>query len=98
MATQAIQTFDDRLPVILGDPSGIKPDDWLHDLGTLRQVEYVDMLGLGLSVVHIVHFRPQRGVENLVRGISQGTGLIVWRTLPLDGLETVPEAAGHAQA
>ena len=44
-----IQTFDMRQPVALDDPSGIKPDDWLEDLGTLRQVDYVDTLSMTIG-------------------------------------------------
>jgi hypothetical protein len=64
------------------DPSGIKPGDWLADLGTLRQIEYVDTIGLaiGAGVVHIVHFVRQDGVENLARGFSDGASLTVWRS------------------
>ena len=66
----------------LDDPKDIKAGDWLADLGTLRQVQYVDTIGLavGVGVVHIVHFVQQDGVENLVRGFSDGANLTVWRS------------------
>ena len=66
----------------LDDPKSIKAGDWLADLGTLRQVEYVDTIGLavGAGVVHIVHFVQQDGVENLVRGFLDGASLTVWRS------------------
>ena len=77
----AIQAFDGRSPVALEDANGIKPDDWLEDLGTLRQVDYVDTLGVkvGPGMLTIVHFKPQEGIENLARGISGGRSLTVWR-------------------
>jgi hypothetical protein len=77
----AIQAFDGRSPVALEDPSTIKPDDWLEDLGTLRQVEYVETLSvkIGPGTLTIVHFKPQKGVENLARGIAGGRSLTVWR-------------------
>jgi hypothetical protein len=76
-----IQTFDSWQPLIV-HPSEIKPGDSLADLGTLRQVEYVDTIGLSVSAraVHIVHFVRQDGVENLVRGFSDGASLTVWRS------------------
>jgi hypothetical protein len=66
----------------LGDPSGIMPGDWLADLGTLRQVDYVDMIGVavGDGSVHIVHFVHQDGIENMARGFSNGASLTVWRS------------------
>lgn len=66
----------------LDDPRGIMPGDWLADLGTLRQVEYVDTIGVavGNGVVHIVHFVRQEGIENMARGFSDGASLTVWRS------------------
>jgi hypothetical protein len=95
-----IQTFDTRQPVALDDPSGIKPDDWLEDLGTLRQVDYVDTLGVvvGQGTLTIVHFKPQEGVPNLLRGIASGRALTVWRTPPRLGGGALPEAVNHAEA
>lgn len=95
-----IQVFDDRQPVILDGPSGIKPNDWLQDLGTLRQVDYVDTIGVrtGGGVMHIIHFKPQQGVSNLVRNISEGTDLTVWRTPPQPDSTDLPEAAGDVNA
>lgn len=82
MSAAATQPLDGRQAVIV-DPSEIKPGDWMSDLGTLRQIDYVDTLGVrtGPGVVHIVHFKHQQGVSNLVRGISEGTSLTVWRAL-----------------
>jgi hypothetical protein len=95
-----IQVFDDRQPVILDGPSGIKPNDWLQDLGTLRQVDYVDLLSTrtGGGVVHLVHFKPQQGGNNLVRGISEGTDLTVWRTPPQPDSTDLTEATGRVDA
>jgi hypothetical protein len=86
MSAPTIQTFDQRRPIIV-NASEIRPNDWLSDLGTLRQVEYVDTLGVrtGSGLVHIVHFKSQRGVQNLARGVSDGTSLTVWRTTPQEG-------------
>jgi hypothetical protein len=95
-----IQTFDTRQPVALEDPSGIKPDDWLEDSGTLRQVDCVDTMSvrIGPGTLTLVHFKPQRGVPNLVRGIAGGRSLTVWRTPPQSGDEALPEAESHAEA
>jgi len=81
-----VQPFGPELrQYVLDDPRGIMPGDWLVDLGTLRQVESVDMIGVagGSGVVHIVHFVQQDGVENLVRGFSDGASLTVWRSMGL---------------
>jgi hypothetical protein len=75
-----IQSLDSRQPVILDDPSEIRPGDWIHDLGTLRQVDYVDSIG----TVHIVHFRFQEGVPHLALGASSGVPVTVWRA-PVEG-------------
>lgn len=98
MTLPAIQALDNRPPIIVG-PSELRPDDWMSDLGTLRQIDYVDTIGVrtGSGVVHIVHFKHQQGVKNLVRGISEGASLAVWRTPPEQAHGT-PEAAGHAEA
>jgi hypothetical protein len=95
-----IQTFDMRQPVALGDPSGIKPDDWLEDLGTLRQVDYVDTLSMtiGLGTLTIVHFKPQDGVPNLSRGITGGCSLTVWRTALASDDRALLEAENRAEA
>ena len=100
MAATTIQVFDNRQPVILDGPSGIKPGDWMNDRGSLRQVDYVDLLSTrtGGGVVHLVHFKPQQGGNNLVRGISEGTDLTVWRTPPQPDSAVIPEATGHAAA
>jgi hypothetical protein len=89
-----IQTFDSRQPVLLDDPRGIKPRDWIEDLGTLRQVDYVDTIG----TLTIVHFRYQPGVPNLSRGITDDVGLTVWREPPRQGSTAPLEASSHAQA
>lgn len=94
------QTFDTRQPVALEDPSGIKPDDWLEDLGTLRQVDYVDTLsvGFGPGTLTIVHFKPQEGVPNLSRGIASGRSLTAWRTPPEPDNKALAEAESLAEA
>lgn len=99
MTVPTIQAFDQRHPVIVG-PSEIRPGDWMNDLGTLRQVEYVDMISVrtGSGVLRLVHFRDQPGVPNLVRGVSEGTDLTIWRTLPEPDSAAIPEVAGHAAA
>ena len=65
----------------LDDASRIMPGDWIDDLGALRKVDYMDAIGVGTSgsVVYIVHFVQQDGVENMVRGFSSGVSLTVWR-------------------
>lgn len=71
-----VHTFDHRQQMLV-DPSEIRPGDWLHDLGTLRQVETIDTLG----AIYILHFVEQPGVQNRALGIS-GTNanhLTVWR-------------------
>ena len=91
-AAPTIQACHQRHPVIVG-PSENRPDDWMEDRGTLRQTDYVDALGVRTrsGVFHIVHFKHQPGVSNLVRGISEGpANLIIWRTLT--------EAPDHAEA
>lgn len=70
-----VQPMDGRTPVALADPSDIKPGDWMHDLGTLRQVDTIDTIG----TVHVVHFRYQEGVPHLARGICSGVDVTVWR-------------------
>lgn len=77
----AVHAFDSRMPVILDDPSAIKPDDWIPDLGTLRQVEYTDTFGvrIGPGTITVIHFKHQEGIENLARGMSGGRSLTVWR-------------------
>jgi hypothetical protein len=77
-----VQPFGSALrPCLLPDAGRIKPGDWIADLGTLRQVKYVDSIGLavGTGLVHIVHFVEQSGVENLARGFSASTSVTVWR-------------------
>ena len=95
-----IQTFNTRQPVALEDPSGIKPNDWLEDMGTLRQVDRVDTLSvkIGPGILTIVHFKPQDGVPNLARGIAGGRSLTVWRTLLPSDDGALPEAEGRAEA
>ena len=75
-----VQTFDSRRPVILDDPGDIKPGDWLEDVGTLRQVDYID----SIDTVFIVHFHVQAGVPHGVRGFSSGVKLTVFRELDHD--------------
>lgn len=80
MTLPVIQPPETRRPVKLDDPGGIKPGDWIHDLGTLHQVDHVD----SIDTVHVVHFRFQAGVPHLARGFSSSGGPVtVWRT-PLD--------------
>lgn len=83
MSAATIHTFDRRQAVIV-DPSEIKPGDWMTENGVLRQIDYVDTISVrtGPGVVHIVHFKHQDGVPNLVRGISEGADVAVFRTLP----------------
>jgi hypothetical protein len=81
--TPTVQTFDGRRQTILDHPRQIKPGDWFPDLGTLRQVQSVDTIGVKAGkpgVVHILHFVPQHGVKDVVCGISDGTrDITVWR-------------------
>lgn len=84
--TSVLQAFDgNRQPTILDHPRQIKPGDWFPDLGTLRQVESVDTIGVnaqGPGVVHILHFKPQKGVRHLACGMTDGTkDITVWRNL-----------------
>jgi hypothetical protein len=77
-----VQSFGSALRhCLLPDAGRIKPGDWIADLGTLRQVKYVDSIGLavGTGFIHIVHFVEQSGVENLARGFSNGASVTVWR-------------------
>lgn len=82
--TPRLQTFDGRQQTVLDDPGQIQPGDWLPDLGTLRQVKSVETIDIttgSSGVVHILHFVPQRGVQDLPRGISGSTREVtVWRT------------------
>jgi hypothetical protein len=86
--TPTLQTFDGRQPTVVDNPGQIKPGDWYPDLGTLRQVETVDTIGSSAEspeVVFILHFVHQRGIKDLVRGISgDATGITVWRDLPAE--------------
>jgi hypothetical protein len=99
MPVPTIQAFDNRHPVIVG-PSEIRPGDWMNDLGTLRQVDYVDTISVrtGSGVLRLVHFRDQPGVPNLVRGVSEGTDLTIWRTPPAPDSADLPEATGDVDA
>jgi hypothetical protein len=85
-AKSAFQTFDQRRPVIVG-PSEIRPGDWLHDLGTLRQVDVIDTISVrtAASLVHLIHFVAQPGVKNLVLGLTDLASVPVWRTPPGGG-------------
>lgn len=82
MTMTSIHTFDDRHQIIV-QPGEIKPGDWLRDLGTLRQVEYVDGLSVtGSGMLYILHFIDQPGIANFALGISSSTNaLTVWREL-----------------
>lgn len=76
-----IQAFDNWQPLIV-HPSGIKPGDWLSDIGTFRQVASVDALSMqgGHGMIHILHFRPQPGVAHTALGFStQADDVVVWR-------------------
>jgi len=77
-----VHTFDNRQQMLVG-PGEIRPGDWLHDLGTLRQVETIDVIGgkTGPDVVYILHFVEQPGVQNRALGISGSAAshLSVWR-------------------
>jgi hypothetical protein len=77
-----VHTFDDRQQMLV-DAAEIRPGDWLHDLGTLRQVESIDTLGVqaGPGAIYILHFVEQPGVQNRALGLSgSSTGkLTIWR-------------------
>jgi hypothetical protein len=77
-----VHTFDHRQQMLV-DPSEIRPGDWLHDLGTLRQVESIDTLGVngGPGTLYILHFVEQPGVHNRALGLSSSTPthLTIWR-------------------
>jgi len=77
-----VHTFDHRKQMLV-DPSEIRPGDWLHDLGTLRQVENIDTLGAkaGSGTIYILHFVEQPGVQNRALGISgtNASHLTIWR-------------------
>jgi len=78
-----VQPFGPELrQYVLDDPRAIMPGDWIVDLRTLRQVESVDMIdsAAGEGAVHIVHFVHQDGIEDKVRGFSDGASLTVWRS------------------
>lgn len=103
MATPAIETyippwvqpFGSALQhCLLPDAGHIKPGDWIADLGTLRQVKYVDSIGLAVSTgfIHIVHFVEQSGIENLARGFSTDASVAVWRAASSEelGMDVTP--------
>jgi hypothetical protein len=74
--------FDDRQQMVV-HPSGIKPGDWLGDLGTLRHVESVDAVSLrtGPGMIHILHFEAQPGVASTALCFSNAAEEVtVWRT------------------
>jgi hypothetical protein len=76
-------TFDNRQQLLVG-PGEIRPGDWLRDLGTLRQVESIDTLGVsggGPGTLYILHFVEQPGVHNRALGLSSSSPshLTIWR-------------------
>jgi hypothetical protein len=77
-----VHTFDDRQQMLV-DVAEIRPGDWLHDLGTLRQVEAIDTLGVqaGPGALYILHFFEQPGIQNRALGLSGSAAgkLTVWR-------------------
>lgn len=77
-----VHTFDDRQQMLV-DPNEIRPGDWLHDLGTLRQVESIDTIGGngGPGTLYILHFVEQPGVHNRALGLSGSAPgqLTIWR-------------------
>ena len=79
MTLQAIQTFDRRRPVSV-KPSEIRPEDWLRDLGTLRQVASVEELSAtGLGRIIVVRFASVPGIEDLALSIPGTVAITVWR-------------------
>lgn len=81
MTSFGIQTFDNRQQIIVA-PGEIKPGDWLRDLGTLRQVGYVDALSVnsGPGTLYVIHFTAQSGVADKALGISSSTQQVtIWR-------------------
>ena len=75
-----VQAFDNRRQFIVR-PDGIRPGDWLRDLGTLRQVESVEAVaaGHGLRRLFVVRFVPIPGVEDLVLSIPDTVTVTIWR-------------------
>ena len=77
-----VHTFDGRQQMLV-DTGEIRPGDWLHDLGTLRQVESIDMIGGdgGPGTIYILHFVEQPGVHNRALGLSGSAPgrLTIWR-------------------
>ena len=77
-----VHTFDHRQQMLVA-PGEISPGDWLHDLGTLRQVESIDTLGVhgGPDTLYILHFVEQPGVHNRALGLSGSSPgqLTIWR-------------------
>lgn len=82
MATQAIQAFDHRHPVIV-DPSEIRAGDWMRDLGTLRQVESVEATDDTSTQGKPTSVRFADGVDGWYSTLSvpRGVKVTVWRTL-----------------
>jgi hypothetical protein len=81
MTMPTSQAVDSRQQLSVA-PTEIKSGDWLHDLGTLRQVDYVDSMStsVGTGTIHIVHFHPQPGVANKALGMTGRTpSLTIWR-------------------
>lgn len=81
MSTPAIHTFDTRQQHVV-TPGEIRPGDWLRDLGTLRQVDFVDAISVaqGPELLFILHFVPQQGVPTLALGMSsRASSLVVLR-------------------
>jgi len=80
-----VHTFDHRQQMLVA-PGEISPGDWLHDLGTLRQVESIDTLGVhgGPDALYILHFVEQPGVHNRALGLSGSAPghLTIWREPP----------------
>ena len=78
-----VHTFDHRQQMLV-DPNEIRPGDWLHDLGVLRQVDSIDTIGGngGPGTLYILHFVEQPGVHNRALGLSGSAPgqLTIWRT------------------
>jgi hypothetical protein len=75
-----IQTFDNRRQLIVG-PDEIRSGDWLRDLGTLRQIESVEMPSAATDsdLLFVLRFISAPGVEDLALGIPNTVTVTIWR-------------------
>lgn len=79
-AEPRIQAFDGRRQFIVR-ASEIRPGDWLRDLGTLRQVESVEVLPseTGSDRIFVARFASMPGIEDLALGIPSAVTVTIWR-------------------